>query len=220
MTKHDAEREAFEKWAISVRLPCTRVEQGIMAGNYVNQDTQVAWVSWNTRAQQQDLIDTASTDTTRKIATLRKWGHQEKIPEGRISYLVEIGDEMERIYNLMIEARAKLFSLQQPVLSEDEAVEKITAFLAYEYPEADSYNTHKRIAGSIYRRLQAANALPVQPKVTREELERLLYQEDPAYYTRKEGGIVPFEEAAPPYRNAVTRQANAIIAKWPHIVGE
>jgi hypothetical protein len=48
----------------------------------------------------------ASTDTTRKIDTLRRWSRQ-GVPHDKLEYLGEIADEMERVYLLMADARRR-----------------------------------------------------------------------------------------------------------------
>jgi hypothetical protein len=52
----------------------------------------------------------ASTDTTRKIATLRRWSKNPEFVDA--SYLGEIADEMERVYELMIGANKSVDALE------------------------------------------------------------------------------------------------------------
>jgi hypothetical protein len=47
------------------------------------------------------MAEGASTNTTRKIATLRRWSENPCLIDAK--YLSEIADEMERVYNIMIE---------------------------------------------------------------------------------------------------------------------
>jgi hypothetical protein len=54
----------------------------------------------------------ASTDTTRKIATLRLWSKNPEFIVIDSVYLGEIADEMERVYKLMIDANKSIDALE------------------------------------------------------------------------------------------------------------
>lgn len=52
----------------------------------------------------------ASTDTSRKIGTLRRWAVR---GVRRVEYLSEIADEMEHVYRTMIRARRCLMLIEK-----------------------------------------------------------------------------------------------------------
>jgi hypothetical protein len=59
-------------------------------------------------------IKRASTDTTRKIATLRRMASRlQRGQTVRVDYLFEIADEMQRIYFLMLQARRGLLLVER-----------------------------------------------------------------------------------------------------------
>lgn len=88
---------------------------------------------------------------------------------------------------------------QQPALSEDivRLCEMVTAPYTGD-PEAPSLDDVRELADKIL----AANALPVQPKVTREEIVKHLCTTTNLF------------------TNDIEEAADAIAKRWPHIVGE